>query len=252
MTRACCGLLFLPLIAVLSGCPVTQPQETPVPTLRRESAQTHSSYWLYVPSNYKPDRDWPLVVTLHGTHGWDSSVAQISEWKALAEQKGMIVVAPDLRCVQGILPVVRSLWYKDMATDETNVLAIIDEICGQYRIAPKSILLTGFSAGGYPMYYIGLRHPERFSMLVARSCNSDVGLFEKIELTDAARRLPIMVFWGRDDMGIQKQCWGAVEYLKTHGFKNVHLKMVKGGHLRRPDLTYAYWQPHLPTTMKSP
>lgn len=235
------------LLGLVAGCPVTQRQDAPASALRIKTERGKAKYWLYVPADYSADRDWPLVITLHGTHGWDSSRAQIAEWKYLADQRGLIVAAPDLKSVQGILPVYPKLWFNDLAADEENILAVIDEICGKYRVDRSCILLTGFSAGGYPLYYVGLRNPQRFNMLVARNTNSSIRLFERIELTDEARNLPIVIFWGKDDLReINKQSWQAVRWLGEHGFKKLTRKKFRGGHLRRPETTYSFWKQTLP------
>jgi len=226
---------------------VTQRQDTPVDPFRLEAGRGRAAYWLYVPSYYTDRHDWPLVITLHGTHGWDSSKAQIDEWRYLAEQRGLIVAAPKLKSVQGILPVNDRLWFRDLDDDERTILAVLEEVGRTYRIDPKAVLLTGFSAGGYPMYHVGLRHPELFSMLVARGCNSSDVLFDRIKLTDEARRLPVAIFWGRDDLPeINRQSWAAVRWLSEHDFKHVERRKIRGGHLRRPDIAYRYWRPMLP------
>ena len=241
-------ILFVSLATMFftAGCPVTQSQNTPADISRRVAPLTARKYYLYVPSYYTAARDWPLVVTLHGTHGWDSASAQAREWKHLAESQGLIVVAPTLKSSQGILPVVRKLWYKDLATDEQTVLGIVDEIGGEFNIDPNAILLTGFSAGGYPLYYIGLRNPERFSMLIARACNSDMKLLQSVELTDQARKMPIMIFNGKDDLKlIRNQSWRAFRYLRTNRCFATRRQEVNGGHLRRPKIAYDFWLPFL-------
>ena len=240
-------LIFLPLAVAAAGCPVFQRQDTPVGVQKANEPQANVEYRLYVPSYYSPDRQWPLVVTLHGTHGWDDSRRQIMEWKYLAEQKGLIVVAPVLKSVQGILPVRRDTWYRDLEKDEETILAVIDEVTAQYRVDPDAVLLTGFSAGGYPMYYVALRHPELFSMVIARACNSSLELFERIELTGQARKLPIRIFWGKDDLKpIGSQSWDAVRWLGEHGFRRMNHRKIRGGHLRRPEVAYRFWREVLP------
>lgn len=240
-------VVLLPLLAIAAGCPVTQPQNTPVPAQRQELASLEAKYWLYVPSYHTNDRDWPLVVTLHGTYGWDGSRQQTDEWKFLAEQRGLIVAAPDLRSAQGILPVVQSVWFKDLAADEAVILALIDELVERYHVDPSAVLLTGFSAGGYAMYYTGLRNPQRFSMLIARNCNSDADLLASIEITDATRKLPVEIFWGKDDLkAIQDQSWAAYRYLRERRCYEVRHKEVSGGHLRRPETAYRFWSGLLP------
>ena len=89
-------------------------------------------------------------------------------------------------------------------------------------------------------------------MLIARSCNSDLELFDKIEQSKEFRddpevhKMPVVVFWGKDDPGIQEYSWNAVQYFSNHGFKDFQHKKFAGGHLRRPDVAYKYWEPRLP------
>jgi len=240
-------LLLLPMLGVLTGCPVTQPQETPVSALRLTCQALERGYWLYVPSYYDSQRDWPLVVTLHGWVPWDTSIMQIMEWKALAEEKGFIVAAPDLTSTHGVPPAIRSIWMDQLASDERAILSLIDELSEKYRLDRDAVLLTGFSAGGYPMYYVGLRHPGRFNVLVARACNSDVGLFESIELTEAARKLPIVIYWGRDDLKpVRDWAWQAYRWLREHKFFETRKEQISGGHIRRPEFAYDRWRPYMP------
>jgi predicted peptidase len=239
-------IALIPLVGLLGGCPVPQPRP-PGPILRVTEERTGAKYSLYVPTNYSDKRDWPLVVTLHGTHGWDGPKRQVAEWGSLAETRGFIVVAPHLKSVQGIFPVIEDMWHEDLTRDERLVLAVIDEVSRKYRVDRKAVLLTGFSAGGYPLYFIGLRNPDRFNMLIARDCNSSVRLLEQLQLTEDARNLPIAIFWGKDDLSpIKKQSWEAFAWLRRHKFYNAKQHQIAGGHLRRPDVAYRLWVLHLP------
>lgn len=236
-------LLFLCLCGFLSGCPVTQPQQTPVDAKHLTESQSGRDYWLYVPSYYDGSRDWPLVITLHGTHGWDSSRAQIKEWKHLAEQQGFIVAAPSLKSVQGIAPVVRQWWYDDVRSDEQAILRLLEELTESHAVDKNAVILTGFSAGGYPLYYTGLRNPEKFDMVIARACNSDTGLLDQVELTEETRKLPVVIFWGKDDLKpLRDQSWQAFRYLRERGCVNTEREELKGGHLRRPEFAWSIWQ----------
>lgn len=238
---------MIALAGVLGGCPLPIHPPTPAKPKLQHERTTGRQYWLYVPSFYSADREWPLVVTLHGTYGWDGPWRQAMEWKYIAEQNGFLVAAPRLRSVQGILPTVDALWLKDLAKDEALILAMIDEIGRKYRVDRRAVLLTGFSAGGYPMYYVGLRNPDRFGMLIARACNSDYKILERVAVTDESKKLPVMIYWGKDDLGrIHKDSWQAFRWLREHGFKEAKRSRVRGGHLRRPDLAYQYWKPYLP------
>ena len=237
------------LACATSGCPYVPPS-TDHPHVKVTEPVTHNRYFLYVPSYYTADRDWPLAVTLHGTNPWDGQTRQILEWRDTAERHGLIVAAPQLASTQGAVPVVPTVWYayeKSLAADERAILAVIDHVSRTHRIDPESILLTGFSSGGFPLYYAGLRNPERFDMLIARDCNGSVDMLKRIKLTDAARKLPIMIFWGKDDLPtICAQSWDSFRYLRENRCFATKRKVIRGGHLRRPDVARQIWAERLP------
>ena len=239
--------LILPILAcMLTGCPVTQPRP-PGDIARLREATTNRRYYLYVPTWYDDETDWPVVITLHGTDVWDGPKRQALEWGYLAERHGFIVIAPQLDGVHGILGVSISRLLAELAGDDEAILTILDAVAEDYNIDPTCVMLTGFSAGGFPLWYTGLNHPERFHVLVARACNSRIDLFESIQLTDRARQLPIFIFWGKDDLGpIQRQGWQAFRYLRQRRFFNCRRKEAQGGHLRRPEIAMRFWLEHLP------
>lgn len=240
-------LRLLPLLALcFAGCPITQPQDTPVPHQVLRDQVTNTKYYLYVPSTYNRNKTWPLVITLHGTNPWDDAWMQIREWKALAERRQFLVVAPVLRhfSTDGISPVPLSTRLESLEKDDRAILAIYDEITHRYRVDPKRILLTGFSAGGFPMYYTGLKHPEKFAALIARACNGDPRILDQIGITKRTKRIPVIIFYGKDDLGrIQKQSIASFQWLRRHGWtrQNSKWKEIRGGHLRRPETCYSYW-----------
>jgi len=246
------GLVAAPLW-LLAGCPVTQPQDTPVSEQRLTEARTGASYYLYVPSDYDERRAWPLVVTLHGTHGFDSAHAQVKEWKYLAEKHGFLVLAPSLSSPQGILPVARSLRLKALETDERRVLAALAEVESRYRIDTRNVLITGFSAGGYPLYFIALRHPERFSALVARACNFDADIARTLPVTEKLRAMPMYIFFSKTGINpissslnpIARQSWEAFRFLRLAGCHKARIKAVSGGHHRCPQRALSFWMKHM-------
>lgn len=240
-------VLLLPVLAMFAaGCPITQSQDTPVKHKSFRDQITNTKYYLYVPSTYDKNKTYPLVITLHGTNPWDDAWMQIREWKALAEEKQFIVVAPLLRhfSTEGILPVAIGTRLSALEKDDRAIVAILNEVSHRYRVDKKRVLLTGFSAGGFPMYYTGLRHPEKFAALIARACNGDTRILERAGVTDKTKRIPVVIFYGKDDLGrIQKQSIESFQWFRRHGW-NKHTskwKEIRGGHLRRPETCYSYW-----------
>jgi phospholipase/carboxylesterase len=237
-------LALVPLVGIVAGCP--KPTILGVPNSIPQLAGQHDGYWIYVPSNYTPDHAWPLVITLHGANGLDFPAVQIRDWQPLAEKHGFIVVAPKMRSVIVGPPMLRDLWIKDMATDEKSILSVMDEVTAKYHIDPKTVLLTGLSAGCYPLYYTGPRHPERFGMIVAMSCGFFSETVDKIALTPEARKMPVVVYWGGADLLIQPYCKNAVQYFTTHGFTDIQQAEIPGmGHKHSPEVAYKYWDAKL-------
>jgi poly(3-hydroxybutyrate) depolymerase len=240
-------VLLTGLLGCLPGCMITQSQDTPVDHEVQENPVTDTDYYIYVPSTYNRSKKYPLVITLHGTWPWDTAWHQIREWKALAEEKQFIVVVPKLDSAQGILPVGDSSLMEHLAEDEQEILSLRRLIVNRYSVDEKKILLTGFSAGGLPMFYVGLRHPEKFQMLIGRAVNSDERALASVEhkITPKTRRIPVVLIIGKDDPALQKSSWQALGWLRRHGWtsRNSDRDAVRGGHLRRPETAYTHWNP---------
>jgi poly(3-hydroxybutyrate) depolymerase len=243
--------LLLPL-CLLTGCPVTQPQNTPVAPMERLEPRTQTFYRLYVPSTYTSQRAWPLVITLHGTYGFDGLADQVNEWKALAERGGFLVAAPPLRSVQGILPRIQGLWYEDLLADERMILGLLEDVGRWYRVDPHAVVLTGFSAGGFPMYWTGLRSPRRFSMLIARAANCDADMLRSIPITDATRKMPVAIYCAVDDLGLLKaEALDARDWLRSRGV-TVLAEDTRGGHTRSPEVAWRIWRNYQAAARRDP
>ena len=246
-------IVLLALLAVCAGCPVTQ---TPPPgdVLKCREPETRARYYLYVPTDHADLGPMPMVVTLHGTHGFDSAKAQVKEWGALAEKHGFVVLAPAVDSPQGILPISRSARRRDLARDEKKVLAAIEAVKNdeRYRINDKAVMITGFSAGGFPLYYIALRNPDVFSVMIARACNCDLKIIESIELSDKHREMPMLIFFSKTGINpvssnlnpVARQSWAAYQHLRLNRCFRAKIKSITGGHRRRPDLALAFWLEH--------
>jgi len=187
----------------------------------------------------------PLIVSCHGSPPFDVSEHHVREWKYLAERYGCIAVAPSLVGTDGILgggPV----WA--MLENEQVILSVISALGYRYNIDRANVMITGFSGGGFPTYWVGLRHPDLFSVVVARNCNFNRGNLDGWIPRSAPKR-PIMVYWGQNDPGpIVSQSLEAIRFLRSRGFI-VATDVVSGaGHERHPEVAMAFFLKHrLPT-----
>lgn len=243
MTRIC--IVFLAAGLVAGGCAVPQDQNTPVSQRREIDPVSGRAYWIYVPSNYTHSRSWPVIVTCHGTPPYDVASHHIREWKMLGERNGCIILAPELIATDGIIgdgPIT------GMLGDERFILSLLSLIGYRYNIDRSNVMITGFSGGGFPMYWAGLRNPSVFSCVVARSCN-----FSEHNLDGwyppEALGLSVMVYVGERDPGaIAGQSDAAIRYLRSKGFQ-VETKVIPDiGHERRPENAMDFFRRHMRPT----
>ena len=239
--RALRRTAWLLAATALTGCAVTQPQNTPVRQRRELDPVSGRAYCIYVPSNYTHTRPHPLIVSCHGTPPYDVAEHHIREWKMLGEKNGCIVVAPELIATDGLIGDGPSV---GMLDDERFILSLISLLTYRFNIDRANVMITGFSGGGFPVYWVGLRHPDVFSAVVARSCNFSEHNLDGWYPPDA-RSARVMVYYGENDPGaIAGQSDAAIAYLQSKGFQ-VETRVIPGlGHERRPDVAMEFFRRH--------
>src|SRR5688572_17765719 len=100
-----------------------------------EFAGIKRSYTLFVPTT-AADSPAPLIVLLHGSYG--SAAALVRWWTSLAEQEGVVLVAPDAR--------EREAWQL-RADGPQYIRAVIDQAAARHSIDRGRIYLFGSSGG---------------------------------------------------------------------------------------------------------
>lgn len=227
--------------AVLAGCAVPQPQDTPVPQFLEVDPTTRKSYYIYVPSTYRHDRPCPLIISCHGTPPYDVAEHHIREWKMLAEMNGCIAVAPTLIGTDGLLgdgPLV------GMLASERYILSLISRLSYRYNIDRANIMITGFSGGGFAVYWVGLRHPDVFSTIALRSCNFNQPNLEGWFSRDA-KSTAIMIYFGENDpAAIRAQSEAGIQFLRSQGFSVTTRVIPSLGHERRPEVAMDFFRKH--------
>ena len=233
--------IALSAASLMCGCAVTQSQDTPVQQRHELDPSTGRGYWIYVPSTYNHSRPAPVIVSCHGTPPYDIAEHHIREWKMLGEQNGCIIICPELVATDGIIgdgPIV------GMLTDERYILSILSTLGYRYNIDRANIMITGFSGGGFPTYWVGLRHPEIFSVVAARNCDFNEGNLDGWYPPEALNT-DVLVYYGQNDPGaIQGQSENAIRYLRSKGFK-VEWRTIPGaGHERHPEVAMEFFRRH--------
>ncbi len=228
-------------LAGLTGCHVPQPQTTRTKPRLISEPITNGVYYLFVPYTYNRDKPAPLIVTCHGTDPFDVAAHQVGEWKWLAEQHGCILVCPKLTSTDGLLGAGS---IGRLLRDERLIMTVIGQLHYLYNIDRKNIMITGFSGGGFPVYFVGLRHPDIFSAVVARNCNFNRHALEGWYPPEALAS-PVMVYYAENDPGaIRIQSENAIKYLRSAGFNLRTAIVPRKGHERTPEYAMKFFLEH--------
>jgi phospholipase/carboxylesterase len=153
-----------------------------------ERTSERGEYSLYVPENYSPDKQWPLIICLHG--GYGQGYEYIWTWLRPARSKGYILLSP------------KSLvetWTMTMRSPDTrSVMRMLDEVAVKYSIDRSRIYLTGLSDGGIFTYIMGLERHEVF-MALAPVAGALHMAADPMLRTGTGQELPIFVIHGVHD-----------------------------------------------------
>lgn len=240
MFRLTLMMLIVPA-AFMAGCAVPPTPQTPHGHSFMKEPVSGRNYYLYVSSQYQRGKPSPLIITCHGTWPYDVAEHHIREWKYYAEINNCIVVAPDLVATNGITGDGPT---SGMLANERFIMNIISTLGYQYNLDMANVMITGFSGGGFPTYWVGLRHPDIFSVVVARNCNfseSNLNGWYPAEATN----IPIYVYYGQNDPGaIKAQSLNAISYLQSRGFSVTHLMIPNAGHERKPQIAMDFFRQH--------
>lgn len=148
--------MFLALAAVLGAASTSSGREghqgvlpgiRPDPCDRRCTPNSPSMiYKYYLPSDYDPSQDYPLLLALHGAGHWSGNIDDLvngPNFTDLIDQTDVnfpaILVVPQLPNP--------SSWQPGSDNDRTD--EILDRIIAEYSVDLKRLYVTGFSLGGY-------------------------------------------------------------------------------------------------------
>jgi phospholipase/carboxylesterase len=152
------------------------------------ASSSRGGFSVYVPEYYTPDRNWPLVMALHGGSGTGRSF--LWSWLRDARTMGAILVAPTA---------VGSTWaLMGEDADTPNLLRILDFARSRWNIDPARLLLTGMSDGGTFCYVTGLESMSPFTHLAPVAATFHP-LMAEIADAERLRGLPVYIVHGQLD-----------------------------------------------------
>lgn len=222
------------------GCPATEALPTQAVIREELEVRTQRGYLLYVPSTYSDKVRWPLVVACHGTWPYDTAELQMREWAKFAEERGIIVAAPQLTSTKGDFPPPPERQIVAQRDDEQVILSMVSALKRKYSIAEEQVFMTGWSAGAYAILHTGLRNPDVFRAIAVRQGSFDARF---MDLPDAkiSRWQRILVIYGMSDL-LRDQSIEMIGWLRGRGCY-VDEREIAGAHRRiDPSLTWKYFR----------
>ena len=143
-------------------------------------------YAIQVPSNYKPNRLWPLVIGLHG--GGNNTGSGKQHMSVMSGHvPGAIVVCPTS------VDLGMNYYWRNPKNEEMLDL-LIKKMTTVFPIDPDRIYLSGYSMGGIGTYYLAPRMNDRFAAVSPGGGSWNAVYWPQLTNT------PVYVLHGRKDM----------------------------------------------------
>ena len=170
---------------LLAAC--SQPTYSLTPNPKPYVRYSPTEYYLFLPSSYVPEKDWPLFVGIH-SFGGDGTQC-LDMWQGYAESEGFVLICPSLADENGG-------WYADEGAMKLN--EIIRQVQNDCRVQ-KQVFLAGFSAGAEFVQVYAFDRPRSVKAVAVLSSGN------YHEPSSASRDIPFLVVIGDQDdpIGLQ-------------------------------------------------
>jgi predicted peptidase len=204
------GIALLMAFAMLSIQAADPAQRGFLTRSHKGSDGKTTSYVLFVPHDYQGDKQYPLILFLHGAgerEGGKKAPVEVGIGPAIKKNEKtfpFLVLIP--RCSAA-----PNNWLAD-GPDAQRALAMIDDVRKDFKVDDKRIYLTGLSMGGYGTWSLAAKYPDRWAAIVPICGKGDPATAEKI------KHIPCWAFHGDKDTAV-----------KVEGSRNMIDAMKKAG-----------------------
>jgi predicted peptidase len=189
-----------------------------------KSDKGESKYVLFVPHKYDGDKEFPLILFLHGAgeRGDDGQLPVLQgignaiKFKNKEKDFPFFVLFPQAA---------KNGSWKAGGPDAERALAILAETQKNFKIDSKRIYLTGLSMGGGGTWSLAAAHPDKWAAIAPICGGGDPGIAEKI------KDIPCWCFCGdKDGPKLLDGCRNMVKALKEAGGEPRYSEFPYVGH----------------------
>jgi poly(3-hydroxybutyrate) depolymerase len=194
-----------------------------------EEAGEIMPYRVYIPTSYKGDRAYPLILALHGNGLTEDYFFNGLDTPRVAEERGYIVAAPLGYRVDGgygrnngsrsaeELP--------KLELSEKDVMHVLDQMKLQYRIDPDRIYVAGHSMGGGGAWFLAPRYPQIWAALASFAGGGDPATMAGM------KHIPQFIVHGdADTTASVEQSRTMVAEMKKLGVEHQYIEVPGGTH----------------------
>ena len=198
-------LITLPLAAIAVA---DDPVKTGfVDKVYKDADGKEHKYVVFIPPDYKGDKDYPCILFLHGSGSKGSDgKKQAGGGLAAAIRKKQNSFA-----FITVFPQAEKGWGAK-GDDAKHALAILDTVAKDYKVDKKQVYLTGLSMGGFGTWALAAAYPERWAAIAPICGGGDLKTAAKI------KDLPCWCFHGDADKTVSvEQSRKMIKALKDAG-----------------------------------
>jgi len=173
-----------------------------------KSKNGDAKYVVFVPPDYKGDKEYPVILFLHGSGSTgDDGEKQIKGGLAKAirdKQQNFPFIT--------VFPQAHTKGWGANGPSAKTALAILDEVQKDYKTDKKRVYLTGLSMGGYGTWSLAAAYPDRWAA-IAPICGGG-----NPKTADKIKDLPCWCFHGDADKTVSvEQSRKMIKALKDAG-----------------------------------
>lgn len=194
------------------------------------SEGTKRSYYLFVPPNVTAAKPAPLILSLHGSGDFGSTMVEL--WKELAAKEGVIVVGPNA------YDYLRWVTPKD---GPAFLYDLVEALKAKYPVDARRVYLFGHSGGSGFALNMSLLESEYFAATAVHASATCRGQY----LGLAARKIPFAIFAGTADPVFPiREVRATRDLLAAHGFAVQYTEMPghdHNYHARAAEINRAAW-----------
>lgn len=210
-----CRVAMLAMLTLFSGCSQLMGPKVPQEITKLSEPETAREYLFYKPLSYKSSQAWPLIIVCHGGLS-GSAKTQIGHWAELAESRGFLVAAPNLKGQSSQKADKGDKNLLKLLDDEKHILGVVQHVRAGHTVSEDRIFIHGWSGGTAQALYVGLKHPEIFRSVSLASPSVEPGEIP-IPGTAVDHYQPVMLAYQRSDMILGKKGKQLGDWLRTIG-----------------------------------